>query len=228
MSGLIKEALLFPPLTGGLLFLLTGAPDGLRQPALDQLRQLLSPQNIERTITALKWLLGVGFISHVNALLNEKSHNNFLPANEKDWNWPNEIAVITGTSSGFGKLLAQDLSAKGVRIAALDVSDPAPELENNKKITHYKCDVTDPESVKAVSKRIQEEMGHPSILINNAGIGQGHSILETPPAFAKKIFEVNVISHYYMVQAFVPAMIEAKKGHVVTMASTASFVVPPG
>ena len=41
-------------------------------------------------------------------------------------------------------------------------------------------------------------------------------------------FNVNIISHYWTLQAFLPAMIRNKKGHVVALASMASFLSPPG
>lgn len=45
----------------------------------------------------------------------------------------------------------------------------------------------------------------------------------TEPEYLRKIFDVNVLSHYYTVQAFLPDMIENNKGHIMTIASMASF-----
>lgn len=70
-------------------------------------------------------------------------------------------------------------------------------------------------------------MGQPSILVNNAGIGASHTIINTSPEHLNKIFGVNLFSHWYTCQAFLPDMIKHDKGHVVTVASTASFVALP-
>jgi all-trans-retinol dehydrogenase (NAD+) len=67
-------------------------------------------------------------------------------------------------------------------------------------------------------------LGAPSILVNNAGILSSHTILHTPDAYLRKIFDVNVLSNWYTTKAFLPAMISANKGHIVTVASSASFI----
>lgn len=61
-------------------------------------------------------------------------------------------------------------------------------------------------------------------MVNNAGILQTHTILNTPDTFLRQIFDVNVLSNWYTVKAFLPAMIAANKGHIVTIASTASYL----
>ena len=225
MTDLIKRAPFSPLVTGGLLYLLTKAPTSVRLPVLLRLRELLSAQNIGRLVTTLKWLFAAGVVGATNTKLNELAYNNYrLTSTKKAWDWPNEIAVVTGASSGFGKLFALDLAAKGIKVAALDVNEPPMEISRNPRITFFVCDVTDSDAVKAVAKDIQQSVGHPSILINNAGIGKDHPIMESSPEWVNKIFAVNVISHFYLVQAFLPKMLEAKKGHIVTIASMASFI----
>ncbi len=63
-----------------------------------------------------------------------------------------------------------------------------------------------------------------SILVNNAGIGHDHAILDAPPARVKKLIDVNLTSHWFTCRAFVPGMVRANKGHVVEIASMSSFV----
>lgn len=91
-----------------------------------------------------------------------------------------------------------------------------------------KCDITSPEVVEEAAKAIRERYGLPTILINNAGIAHAHTILEAKPSYLRKLFDVNVISHFYLIQAFLPDMIASKKGRIVTIASMASFVTAPG
>jgi all-trans-retinol dehydrogenase (NAD+) len=64
--------------------------------------------------------------------------------------------------------------------------------------------------------------------VNNAGIGGPHSLLETSNEWVTKIFTINIISHFWMVKEFMPSMVKANKGHIVGLASMASFVAPPG
>jgi short-subunit dehydrogenase len=64
--------------------------------------------------------------------------------------------------------------------------------------------------------------------VNNAGIGSGATILDGSEDFIRKTFEVNTISHFWMVREFLPAMIKKNHGHVVTIASMASYIIHAG
>lgn len=91
-------------------------------------------------------------------------------------------------------------------------------------IKFYACDITSPSAVSSAAAEITRTLGTPSILINNAGLLSAHTILDTPHAYLRKLFDVNVLSHWVTVQAFLPGMIAANKGHIVTVASGASYV----
>ncbi|EME46439.1 hypothetical protein DOTSEDRAFT_70438 [Dothistroma septosporum NZE10] len=224
------KMLLTPAVTGALLFALTASPDRFRDPLLAQLKQYVSTTNISRLITTLKWLVAVGLIRDVNTWLNDWAQNNFRFRSEKHrYDWPNEIALITGATGGFGSLMSKELAAKGVKIIAVDLRDDLPaDMKSNPKIHYYKCDITEKQNVVELAQRVRSEHGDPSILINNAGISGDGNISEQTQEGLEKIFKINVISHYYTVQEFLPAMARNKKGHVVTIASVASFITPPG
>ena len=64
--------------------------------------------------------------------------------------------------------------------------------------------------------------------MNNAGIAQAHTILDTSDEYLRKIFDVNLLSNFTTVKAFLPDMIAKNKGHVITVASTASFLGAAG
>lgn len=88
----------------------------------------------------------------------------------------------------------------------------------------FKCDITDSSEVYSVAEKVKETMGAPTILINNAGLLASHTILTTSDAYLRKIFDVNVLSNWYTTKAFLPDMLRHNKGHIVTIASTASFI----
>ncbi|EIW82293.1 retinal short-chain dehydrogenase reductase [Coniophora puteana RWD-64-598 SS2] len=135
--------------------------------------------------------------------------------------WAEEIVVITGGSSGIGELLANTLAVRNVTVVVLDVK---PIVTENYNIAYYKCDVSKWEEVEAVSKQIVEELGHPTMLINNAGVVQGKLLLDLKPEDIQQTFGVNTIAQYYTLKAFLPDMIENKKGHIVTMSSVLGLV----
>ncbi|KAL1795523.1 hypothetical protein ACET3X_005747 [Alternaria dauci] len=115
------------------------------------------------------------------------------------------------------------LLAKGIRVAVLDIQQLPPSLQGHAGVQFFKCDVTDPSEVYSVAEKIKDGMGAPTILVNNAGILASHTILSTSDVYLQKIFQVNVLSNWYTVKAFLPDMIRNNKGHIVTVASTASF-----
>lgn len=84
--------------------------------------------------------------------------------------------------------------------------------------------MTSPESIRAAAIEIRAEHGNPTVLINNAGVGKNGPILEKTEARIRHVFNVNTISHFLMVQEFLPNMIRNNHGHIVTIASVASFV----
>ena len=230
--SLLRSLPLTPIALGAAVYLLQDGPASLRIPVLERLRASLSPEQVVKLVDFLKsaFYTTAAFdaVYYVNSYLNNLALNNFRGADSSRWNWAQEIAVVTGGASGFGKSFTLELAKKGVRVATLDVSPTPPEFKGNSLITSYKCDVTDPAAVKEVANQIKKQIGNPSILINNAGIAQSHSVLKTSPEWLQKIIGVNVMHHYYTAQEFLPAMIEKKKGHIVTIASVASFVASPG
>ncbi|KAJ7094538.1 retinal short-chain dehydrogenase/reductase [Mycena belliarum] len=134
----------------------------------------------------------------------------------RPFEWSDQIVVITGGSSGVGELLANTLAVKSVSVVVLDVK---PIQTQNYNIAYYKCDVSKWEEVEAVSKKIIEEIGQPTVLVNNAGVAQGKLILDLLPEDIQQTFGVNMLAHFWTLKAFLPGMIAKKRGHIVTMAS---------
>lgn len=87
----------------------------------------------------------------------------------------------------------------------------------------YKVDLTSSAAVKEMATQVRREHGHPTALINNAGVGFGGTILEEPEDKIRLTFEVNTLAHFWTVKEFLPHMIKNDHGHIVTVASMASF-----
>jgi hypothetical protein len=86
-----------------------------------------------------------------------------------------EIVVITGGTNGLGKVIADFYCMKGVTVVVMDVEEMKDEEDG---VEYYKCDVGNPTEVRAVCEKLVEEVGVPTILINNAGVMNGKSILD--------------------------------------------------
>lgn len=93
-----------------------------------------------------------------------------------------------------------------------------------KNVQFYEVDIASSQAVQQVADQIRQKHGDPTVLINNAGIASTRSILEEPEALTRKLFEVNIIAHFILVKQFLPAMIKKNHGHIVTVASIASFM----
>ncbi|KAJ1934934.1 hypothetical protein FBU59_005533 [Linderina macrospora] len=142
--------------------------------------------------------------------------------------WPNEIAVVTGGSNGVGYELVLRLLKAGARVVILDVNQFVLDDERYAKKWHYyKLDVTNVEQTKQVAEQIQSEVGHPTMLVNNAGIVVAKLLLEMTDAEVDKVINVNLTSHFHLIRQFLPGMIKAQRGHIVTIGSIVSFAGTP-
>jgi NAD(P)-dependent dehydrogenase (short-subunit alcohol dehydrogenase family) len=238
MTGLgLTSTITSPALTGLILFALTLGPPPLRDALI---RYFPSQLALSRTINALKGLFVVGLIGKANSALNRyalgqwqsgTAYRSSVSANKAGkgkWKWSEEVAVVTGGSSGIGSLLVKRLAEKGVTVAVIDVQPLSKDMEALPKVHYFNCDITNPEAVTATASEIRSTIGRaPSILVNNAGIANGDLIIDAPPSRVRKLFDVNVLSHYYLIQAFLPDMQKANKGHIMATASMASFVTMP-
>ena len=221
--ALIAKCAFEPIVTGPLLGLLLYAPEKTWRCALEatSLSHIVDEYNLLRV---LGFLAAIGIVRKTNEALNAWATNNWQIYAGRGWDWPTEIAVVTGGCSGIGKAIAESLTSHGIRVAVLDVQD-APEVSaSNNLSTYFRCDISNPESIAKTAEKIRKDLGSPSILVNNAGITGSHTILKTPSEFLSRIFDTNILSHWRLVQHFVPDMVAKNKGHIVTVASVNSFL----
>ncbi|KAF8897816.1 retinal short-chain dehydrogenase/reductase [Infundibulicybe gibba] len=137
------------------------------------------------------------------------------------FDWGEQIVVVTGGASGIGELLSNTLAVRNVSVVVLDIN---PIVTENYNITYYKCDVSKWEEVKAAADKIVEEIGHPTVLINNAGVVQGKLLLDLSEKDVQQTFGVNTLAHFWTLKAFLPDMIKNKTGHIVSVASVMGMV----
>lgn len=154
----------------------------------------------------------------------------FIPRHLRFKDISQEVVLITGAGSGIGRLLAVKLASQVDYLVLWDIvesrlQETGKEVERaGGKCKLYVVDISDSKQVYSTADRVKRDVGAVSVIINNAGIVSGKSILELSDEAILKTFEVNVFSHFWINKAFLPEMMSANKGHILSMASVASFV----
>lgn len=139
-----------------------------------------------------------------------------------------ESILITGASTGIGRHLAETLAANGYHVYAGARKDAdLAELNAIDNITAVRLDVTRQDQVDAVVEIIKEKGTGLYGLVNNAGVGGGDNVVETPIENQTFVYAVNVEGVYRTTQAFAPLVIESK-GRIVTTGSIAGTTSWPG
>jgi len=76
----------------------------------------------------------------------------------------------------------------------------------------------------ALADRVKAEVGHISVLVNNVGIMPTHPILQQSAEEIQRVFDVNVFSQFWTIQAFLSHMQEKNRGHIICLSSIAGLV----
>lgn len=186
--------------------------------------QLISLLLDSKTTSILKVLTWITVIRKINSWLSYASLNNWTNLFE-EFEPANEIAVVTGGSSGIGKLTVLGLSKAGLKkIVVMDIQPMTYEAPPN--VVYYKVDLTSGKDIESVAEQIKKEVGDATVVINNAGTGIGKTILGSTERSIKLTFNVNSVAPFLVTKAFLPMMIQKNKGHIVTIASLASYTTP--
>ncbi|KAB2573432.1 Dehydrogenase RED2 [Lasiodiplodia theobromae] len=227
-EGLTLEAMFYPVqslflqplLTGPLAYLLLARPEFVQKaiPWGGRLESFISKKS---TAVGFCILFGVGILSRLSSWLSRWSVNNFV--RDKTWDWTKEIVIVTGGSSGIGLEMVNRFAQLRIKTIILDVVPPSAGVLETAGVFFYKVDLSSPSAIALAAAEVKLEHGHPSVLISNAGIGVAKNILDENETERRRLFDVNVLAHFTLAREFLPAMIENDHGHLVTVASMASF-----
>jgi NADP-dependent 3-hydroxy acid dehydrogenase YdfG len=132
--------------------------------------------------------------------------------------------LVTGASTGIGRNLAETLAENGYHVyAGARKADDLKELDAIENVTAVQLDVTDQDQVDAAVAMITEKGTGLYGLVNNAGVGGGGDVIDTPVDDQSFVYRVNVEGVYRVTQAFAP-MIIASKGRIITTGSIAGTI----
>jgi all-trans-retinol dehydrogenase (NAD+) len=80
------------------------------------------------------------------------------------------------------------------------------------------------ESTQAVAKAVISQVGNPTVLINNAGVGHGKTVLQSTEKDIEFTFKVNTLSHFWLTREFLPSIVRNDHGMIVTVSSTSAYI----
>ena len=141
-----------------------------------------------------------------------------------------KLAVVTGGGRGIGAAIADELARRGASVALLGRT--LEELEAKARQIHerdavralaFRCDVADEVSVRDAFAAVRGQLGDPAVLVNNAGQSVGIAFAETTREVWDRMMAVNLTGTFLCTREVVPAMIEARAGRIINVASTAGL-----
>jgi NAD(P)-dependent dehydrogenase (short-subunit alcohol dehydrogenase family)/pimeloyl-ACP methyl ester carboxylesterase len=140
------------------------------------------------------------------------------------------LVSVTGAGSGIGRETALAFARQGAELVISDideasVKETAAQLTARGGIAHaYVLDVADADAVEAFAERICTEHGVPDVVVNNAGIGQAGSFLDTPAEQWDRVLDINLGGVVNGCRSFARRLVDrGTGGHIVNVASMAAY-----
>lgn len=134
-----------------------------------------------------------------------------------------KVVLITGISSGFGKITAELLAEKDYIV----YGTVRKVIESKQDVHILKMDLTDPESIKMAVQLVLRNEGRIDILINNAGMHTGGAIETSPIEHIRLQMNTNFLGMVYMLQEVLPAMRERQSGTIINFSSIGGLMGLP-
>jgi 3-oxoacyl-[acyl-carrier protein] reductase len=138
-------------------------------------------------------------------------------------------AIVTGGARGIGAATAQRLARDGLAVAVIDLEESAAkatvraiEAEGGRALA-VGADVSDAAQVDAAVTRVAEELGPPTVLINNAGITRDNLIFKMAEQDWDMVMGVHLRGSFLMTRAVQKYMVEQRFGRIVNLSSTSAL-----
>jgi NAD(P)-dependent dehydrogenase (short-subunit alcohol dehydrogenase family) len=141
-------------------------------------------------------------------------------------------SLVTGASTGIGFATALRLASEGHEVHAsvrsLDSGQSLLEASEGLDLSLVVMDVDDDDSVSGALGTLQADRGPIDVLVNNAGIADGHSVEETPLSDFQRVMNTNAWGTLRCIHAVLPSMRERSAGHILNVTSLAGRVAISG
>jgi len=136
------------------------------------------------------------------------------------------VWFITGTSTGFGRLLAEEVLKSGGKVIATardrhKIADLVDQYPSTAKA--FALDVTNPGQIQSVAAEAITHFGRIDVLVNNAGYGIAGAIEEATEAEYMPVFNTNVFGLINVTRAFLPQFRKQRSGNILNLSSIAGL-----
>jgi NAD(P)-dependent dehydrogenase (short-subunit alcohol dehydrogenase family) len=150
------------------------------------------------------------------------------------------VAIVTGVFGNLGPVWAEALLEIGATVFGLDLPAAAPneafrrvQSAHADRLHVLRASVTDREALVAARDAVLASSGVPAVLVNNAGVDQppsatggSYRLEEIPFEINRRIFEVNALGLFQVVQVFGAEMVKARRGSIINIGSLYAAVAP--
>lgn len=145
-----------------------------------------------------------------------------------------KTAIVTGASTGIGATIAKELATEGANVALAarrldklnDVKSEMIEITNSsEKVITVQADMSDRSDVNHLAEKVQTELGHVDIFVNNAGQMLTGAVRSGEVEEWEEMVDVNIKGVLYGIDAVLPSMLSRSTGHLVNVSSVAGLEV---
>ncbi len=146
-----------------------------------------------------------------------------------------QVAIVTGSTSGIGHALATALAERGVKVVLNGLGDPAEiektraalEASTGSAVRYHPANMLKPDEIADMVGYAKRELGRLDILINNAGVQHVEAVETFPTDKWDQIIAINLTSGFHATKAAIPIMKAQKRGRIINIASAHGLVASP-
>ena len=140
-----------------------------------------------------------------------------------------QVALVTGATSGIGEAIARRFAAEGARVAVVGRHRERGDAVV-RSITaaggtaqFFAADVTSDDAVRGLVQAVRERFGTLDIVVNNAGVSVPGTVVDITPAQWDEVFRINVASAYLVSRHAMPHLLARRSGSVINISSEAGL-----
>jgi len=144
--------------------------------------------------------------------------------------WRGRVALVTGASSGIGKVVAERLLDAGMKVVVTARRKERLEaMAESRDALALPCDMRDTDAIEALFATVRERWGGVDVLVNSAGLGRDAPLTSGRTDYWREMLEVNVLALCVCTREAIADMrARGDDGHVIHISSMAGHRVPPG